>query len=83
MSPFFTKEHNELREDVHSFALKEIAPVAREFDQQSRFPWENVRKMADMGLFGVNVPTEYGGQGKDFICFISVFEQLAGVDASH
>lgn len=83
MSPYFTKTHNELRERVRSFALSEIAPVARELDEHSRFPWENVRKMADMGLFGVNVPKEYGGQGLDVVSYMCVIEELARVDASH
>jgi butyryl-CoA dehydrogenase len=83
MNPYFTKAHTELRERVRSFALTEIAPVARELDEQSRFPWENVRKMADMGLFGVNVPKEYGGQGLDVVSYMSVIEELARVDASH
>ncbi|MEO5510245.1 MAG: acyl-CoA dehydrogenase family protein, partial [Longimicrobiales bacterium] len=83
MSAYFTKAHNELRERIHDFATTEIAPVARELDETSRFPWDNVRKMADMGLFGVNVPKEYGGQGLDTISYISVIEQLARVDASH
>jgi butyryl-CoA dehydrogenase len=83
MNPYFTKAHNELRERIHAFALSDIAPVARELDEQSRFPWENVRKMADMGLFGVNVPKEYGGQGLDVVSYMSVIEQLARVDASH
>src|SRR3954464_6949993 len=83
MNPYFTKEHNELRERVHAFALSDIAPVARELDEQSRFPWENVKKMADMGLFGVNVPKEYGGQGLDVVSYMSVIEELAGGDGSH
>jgi butyryl-CoA dehydrogenase len=83
MDPYFTKDHTELRERVRSFALTEIAPVARELDEQSRFPWENVRKMADMGLFGINVPKEYGGQGLDVVSYMSVIEELARVDASH
>ncbi|HEX6695069.1 MAG TPA: acyl-CoA dehydrogenase family protein [Longimicrobiales bacterium] len=83
MSPFFTQAHLDLRESVRDFALREVAPVAREYDQQSRFPWENVRKMADLGYFGMNVPESYGGQGQDTISYISVIEELARVDASH
>ena len=52
-------------------------------DADSLHPLENVRKMADMGLFGVNVPKQYGGQGLDTVSYISVIEQLARVDASH
>ena len=83
MDLYFTDAHRELRAKVREFALAEIAPVAAEFDDESRFPWENVRKMADLGLFGINVPRELGGQGLDYISYISVIEELARVDASH
>ena len=83
MELYFTKEHEDLRNRVRDFAEREIAPVAAQFDAESRFPWENVKKMADMGLFGVNVPAEYGGLGLDTISYILVIEELARVDASH
>lgn len=83
MELYFTKEHDALRRRVREFAEAEIAPVASQYDAASKFPWENVRKMADMGLFGVNVPREYGGLGLDVISYISVIEELARVDASH
>ncbi|HUP89474.1 MAG TPA: acyl-CoA dehydrogenase family protein, partial [Longimicrobiales bacterium] len=83
MELYFTKEHEALRRQVREFAEAEIAPVASQYDVASKFPWENVRKMADMGLFGVNVPQEYGGLGLDVISYISVIEELARVDASH
>ena len=50
--------HETLRREVREFAELEVAPVAHELDEQSRFPWENVRKMADRGWFGVNVPEQ-------------------------
>lgn len=83
MELYFTKEHEDLRRRVRDFAEAEIAPVATQLDAESRFPWENVRKMADLGLFGVNVPVEYGGLGLDTISYIMVIEELARVDASH
>jgi alkylation response protein AidB-like acyl-CoA dehydrogenase len=83
MELYFTKQHEDLRKRVREFAEAEIAPVATQFDAESRFPWENVKKMADMGLFGVNVPQEYGGLGLDTISYILVIEELARVDASH
>ena len=83
MSPYFTDQHESLRHEVRDFAESEIAPVARELDAQSRFPWENVRKMAERGWFGVNVPEQYGGLGLDYISYILVIEELARVDASH
>ena len=83
MELYFKKEHEDFRRRVRDFAEAEIAPVAPQLDAESRFPWENVRKMADLGLFGVNVPKEYGGLGLDYISYILVIEELARVDASH
>lgn len=83
MSPYFTDQHEALRREVREFAESEIVPVARTLDAESRFPWENVRKMADRGWFGVNVPAQYGGMGLDYISYILVIEELARVDASH
>ena len=83
MDPYQNQSHCTLREAVREFAQEEIAPVARALDAESRFPWENVRKMADLGWFGVNVPEQYGGLGLDYISYILVLEELARVDASH
>lgn len=83
MDPWFTPEHRALRQRVRDFAEAEIAPVAARLDAESRFPWDNVRKMADLGFFGVNVPKELGGLGLDYISYIIVIEELARVDASH
>jgi butyryl-CoA dehydrogenase len=83
MEPYFTEQHEALRQRVREFARAEIAPVARTLDEQSRFPWENARKMADMGLFGVNVPERYGGLGLDYISYMLVIEELARIDVSH
>ncbi|HUF13862.1 MAG TPA: acyl-CoA dehydrogenase family protein [Longimicrobiales bacterium] len=83
MDVYLSPEHEALRGRVREFADAEIAPVARELDESSRFPWDNVRRMADMGLFGVSAPRELGGQGLDYLSYILVIEELARVDASH
>lgn len=83
MDPYFNREHEALRQQVRDFAEKEIAPVATRLDEESRFPWENVRKLADRGWLGVNVHEQYGGLGLDYISYILVIEELARVDASH
>jgi butyryl-CoA dehydrogenase len=83
MLPYFRDDHEALRRTVRDFAEAEIAPVAREHDEHSRFPWDNVRKLADLGLFGVNVPRDYGGLGLDYISYMLVIEELARVDVSH
>jgi alkylation response protein AidB-like acyl-CoA dehydrogenase len=83
MELYFTEQHDAFRRRVRDFAEAEIAPVATALDEESRFPWENVKKMADLGLFGVNVPQELGGSGLDYITYILTIEELARVDASH
>ncbi len=83
MEPYLREEHEKLRAAVREFAEAEIAPVARMCDEEGRFPWENVAKMADLGYFGINVPESFGGQGRDYLSYILTIEELARVDASH
>jgi len=83
MEPYLSQAHRELREEISSFAREWIDPVADEHDRNASFPWENVKRMAEMGLFGVNVPEEYGGLGRDYLSYILVVEELAKHDASH
>ncbi len=83
MDRYLTAEHVALRERINRFGHEAIAPVARELDETGRFPWENVKLMAEMGLFGVPVPRELGGMGLDSLSYILVIEELAKFDASH
>jgi alkylation response protein AidB-like acyl-CoA dehydrogenase len=83
MEPYLSDDHRALQARVRAFAREAIAPVARDLDDRSEFPWENVRAMADMGLLGVPIPREYGGLGLDYTSYILVVEELAKVDASH
>ncbi len=83
MYPYLDRNHLDLQADVRRFALEAIAPVARELDEMARFPWENVRAMAERGWFGVPVPRELSGMGRDYLSYILVLEELAKHDASH
>jgi alkylation response protein AidB-like acyl-CoA dehydrogenase len=83
MEPYLNDDHHALRAEVREFAEARIAPVARELDEQARFPWDNVRELADRGWFGIHVPEELGGLGKDYLSYILVIEELARIDASH
>jgi short/branched chain acyl-CoA dehydrogenase len=76
-------DHEILRESVRSFAEKEIKPVARELDEKEEFSYETMQKMAELGLFGIFVSEEYGGQAMDYISYIIAVEELARVDGSH
>jgi alkylation response protein AidB-like acyl-CoA dehydrogenase len=83
MDRYFNENHYMIRDMVRDFAQNEIAPVAGELDQTSEFPWENVKKMAELGLFGVPWSEELGGAGMDDISYMIVIHELAKVDASH
>jgi alkylation response protein AidB-like acyl-CoA dehydrogenase len=80
---YLTDEHRMLQAMVREFAENEIVPIAREIDAQARFPWENVAKMAELGLFGVPWPEEYGGAGMDALGAALVSEELAKFCPSH
>jgi alkylation response protein AidB-like acyl-CoA dehydrogenase len=80
---FFTDEHLQTREAVRAFAQAEIAPIARQYDAEARFPWPTVKKMADLGMLGVPWPVELGGAGMDYLSYIITVHELARVDASH
>ena len=83
MHPFLNREHLELQAQIREFALDSIAPVARELDETARFPWDNVRAMAERGWLGVPVPRRYSGMGRDYLSYALVVEELARHDASH
>jgi butyryl-CoA dehydrogenase len=79
---YFSEQHLAVREMVRQFARDEVAPVAAKFDADASFPWENVRKMGELGLLGVPWAEELGGAGLDTISFMIAIEELARVDAS-
>ena len=82
-APFFEEHHHATREMVRAFAREEVAPVARALDESQAFPWDNVRKMADLGLLGIPWPESLGGAGLDQMAFLIAIEELATVCASH
>jgi short/branched chain acyl-CoA dehydrogenase len=77
-----SKEHEDFRRVVREFALAEVAPHAQEWDEQHRFPTELVPKMGDLGLFGLVVPEEFGGEDGDFTSLCVAIEELGRVDQS-
>ena len=76
-------EQEILRNSVRQFAEKEIKPVARELDEKEAFSYETMEKMAELGLFGMFVSEEYGGQGMGYVSYIIATEEIARVDGSH
>ncbi|WP_214110369.1 acyl-CoA dehydrogenase family protein [Acrocarpospora catenulata] len=75
-------EYSELRKSVESFAREVVAPVIGDYYERCEFPYEIVRKMGAMGLFGLPIPEEYGGMGGDYFALCLALEELARVDSS-
>jgi alkylation response protein AidB-like acyl-CoA dehydrogenase len=83
LSLYFTEQQFQVRDMVREFSRDEIAPVARELDRTSTFPWENIRKMGELGLLGVPWSEELGGTGMDQLSYYVTIHEMAKVDASH
>lgn len=77
-----SEDHDEFRAVVRDFAQREVGPFAAQWDKDCRFPIEVVRKMAEMGLFGLIFPEEWGGGGGDFTSLCIAIEELGRVDQS-
>ena len=82
-SLYFTEQHLQVREMVRDFSRTHIAPVARELDQTSTFPWDNIKAMGELGLLGVPWSEELGGAGMDQLSYYITIHEMAKVDASH
>jgi butyryl-CoA dehydrogenase len=77
-----TEVQRSLRERVRAFAEAELKPGAAQRDATGEFPWPAVRRMQEMGLFGLTLPAAYGGGGADFVSYAVMVEELARIDAS-
>jgi alkylation response protein AidB-like acyl-CoA dehydrogenase len=72
----------EYRKKVRAFAELVIKPIAIEQDEKEEFSVELAQKMGEAGLFGIVLPTDYGGQGLDYLSYIIAVEEIARIDSS-
>ena len=77
------EEHELVRRTVREFATKRVAPVAEELDRESRFPYELVAELAELGLMGMPIPEAYGGAGSDTLAYALVDSSVAITVAAH
>src|SRR3954449_10070540 len=77
-----TEEQELVRATVREFARERVAPAAGELDRESRFPYELVADLSELGLMGMTIPEEYGGGGTDTVSYAIAVEELARVDSS-
>ncbi|TAL72932.1 MAG: acyl-CoA dehydrogenase [Rhodanobacter sp.] len=78
----FTEDQLSIQAIARDFAQKRIAPVAAELDAKGEFPLDNIREMGQLGLMGIEVPTEYGGAGMDPIGYVLAMIEIASADAA-
>ena len=82
MHPYLTEKHEIYRQKVREFAESEIKDLAGKLDETNQFSSDLTKKMGAFGLFGINLPKQYGGQNLDTLFYIIAVEELARIDSS-
>ncbi len=82
MTTTSTVEHDQFRDVVRDFARRELAPHVEEWNARGELPLEAVQAMAELGLFGLVFPHEWGGSGGDFTSLCIAIEEIGRVDQS-
>ncbi|WP_106850437.1 acyl-CoA dehydrogenase family protein [Blastococcus sp. Marseille-P5729] len=82
MDMTLTPEQEELRSTVRRFTREVVRPVSQHHDETKTFPYDVVKQMGELGLFGLPFPEEYGGMGGDYFTLCIALEELAKVDQS-
>jgi alkylation response protein AidB-like acyl-CoA dehydrogenase len=78
----YTEEQRMIRDMVRDFAENEVRPKLHSIEYEGKFPRDLVKKMAELGLLGLNVPEEYGGAGADNVAYSMAIEEISRVSAS-
>jgi butyryl-CoA dehydrogenase len=77
MDTRLTPEQQQIRELCRDFAAKELAPNAKRWDEEHEFPAAAVKKLAELGLMGIAVPSEWGGSGMDSVSYALAMEEIS------
>src|SRR5919199_5016030 len=77
-----SEEQQQIKQSVREFAMGEIAPHVREWDETQHFPVELLPKLAEQGFMGVIFPEQYGGAGLGYVEYVTIIEELSRVDGS-
>ncbi len=78
----FTEEHLNVQQAARDFAQTELLPGVIERDNEQKFPYEQIKKLGELGFLGIMVDPKYGGSGMDTISYVLAMEELSKVDAS-
>ncbi len=71
-----------IRDSVRDYVQQRVAPFAADWDRDSHFPEEQLQEMAELGLFGMIIPEEWGGSGADSLSFALAIEEVAAGDGA-
>ena len=77
-----SEEQRLVRDSVRDYVRERIAPFAADWDRDGHFPAEQLREMAELGLFGVFIPEQWGGSGMDYLSFALAIEEVAAGDGA-
>jgi len=72
-----TEEQKMIQKMARDFAEKHVAPIAAEMDEKGQVPFENIRRMAELGFLGLTTPEEYGGVGADTVSYVIALEEIS------
>jgi alkylation response protein AidB-like acyl-CoA dehydrogenase len=75
-----TEVQRQIRDAARTFATREIAPFAADWDRTGEAPREIYRAMAGVGLMGVTIDPRYGGAGADFVSYVLAMEEISAAD---
>ncbi|MBN1225314.1 MAG: acyl-CoA dehydrogenase family protein [Candidatus Aminicenantes bacterium] len=82
MDFLLTEEQELLIESIKNFSEKEIRPLIKEYDEKGKWPESLTKKLGDMGLLGIVIPSEYSGAGYTNLDYVLILEEIAKVDPS-
>jgi len=77
-----TEEHLMIQQAARDFAQQELLPGVIERDEKQQFPYEQIKKMGELGFLGMMVDPKYGGSGLDTISYVLAMEEISKIDAS-
>jgi butyryl-CoA dehydrogenase len=75
--PFLSDEHLSVATLCRQFAEQELAPISAKLDREHLFPAEQMKKLGEMGMMGIAIPTEYGGSGMDTLSYAIAMEEIS------
>ena len=76
------EEQRLIRDSVRDFVQSRVVPFAADWDRDDHFPREQLAEMAELGLFGMFIPEQWGGSGADYLSFALAIEEVAAGDGS-